>query len=161
MTENGYIKLHRSILSWEWWSDDATFKVFVWMLLNANWEDSRYKGVDIPKGSLIIGRKIIARECHLTEQNVRTALNHLKSTNEITTKSTNKFTVASIVNWEKYQCFENESTNKLTNKLTSNQPTTNHIKEYKEYKEYKKNGFKNFTQSSYDWDEINRELGIK
>ena len=164
MTENGYIKLHRSILGWEWWQDEHTRSVFLWLLLNANWEDSRFRGYEVPKGSLVVGRKKLAKELKISEQSIRTSLEHLKSTNEITIKSTNKFSIVSITNWEKYQGIENESTNKSTNKPTNNQPTTNHIKEYKEYKEYKNKGnqFTNFgCKQNYDWEEINRRLGIK
>ena len=140
MTDQGFIKLYRSILKWEWWTDEKTTRVFLWLLLNANWEDSRFREHQIPKGSLVVGRKKMAKELKMSEQSIRTSIEHLKSTNEITTYSTNKFTIISIVNWEKYQGVENKSTNKPTN----NQPTTNHIKEYKEIKnkEY-------FNKSSY------------
>ena len=134
MTDQGFIKLYRSILKWEWWTDEKTTRVFLWLLLNANWEDSRFRGHKIPKGSLVVGRKKMAKELKMSEQSIRTSIEHLKSTNEITTYSTNKFTIISIVNWEKYQGLENESTNKSTTKPTNNQPTTNHIKEYKEIK---------------------------
>ena len=134
MTENGYIKLHRSILKWEWWNDDATLKVFLYLLMNANWEDSRYRGFDVPRGSLVTGRKKIAEECHLSEKNVRTAINHLKSTNEVAIKTTNKFSIVTIVNWEKYQCEDSESANKTANKVANKWPTSGHIKEYKEVK---------------------------
>ena len=131
MTAQGFIKLHRSILKWEWWQDGNTRSVFLWLLLNANWEDSRFQGYEVPKGSLIAGRKKIAKELKISEQSVRTSIEHLKSTNEITIKTTNKFSIITIVNWEKYQGYDEESTNKSTTKLTNNQPTTNHIKEIK------------------------------
>ena len=135
MDNNGYIKLYRSMIDWEWYSDINTQAVFIYLLLNANWEDSRYRGHLIPKGSLVTGRKVIAETLGMSEQNVRTSLEHLKSTNEITIKSTNKFSVVTITNWEKFQCLESESTNKLTNELTNNQPTTNQqLTTYKEIK---------------------------
>ena len=163
MTEQGYIKLHRSILGWEWWGDANTTRVFLWLLLNAQWEDSRYRGVEIPKGSLIAGRKIIAEEFGISERNVRTSLNHLKSTNEITIKSTNKFSVITIVNWEKYQGFDSEVTNKLTNKPSLSRPTSDHIKEIKNIrnKEEKKSGtelYHNYKHSNYDFAALEREL---
>ena len=130
----GFIKLHRGLLKWEWYKDQNTKDVFLHLLLNANWEDSRYRGFEVPKGSLIIGRKKIAEELGISEQSVRTALEHLKSTNEITIKSTNKFSIATIVNWEKYQCWNEESTNKSTSESTNEQPTTNQqLTTYKEY----------------------------
>ena len=47
----------------------------------------------------------------LSVQNVRTSLNKLKSTHEITSKTTNKYTYITINNFNDYQ----ETTNKLTN----------------------------------------------
>jgi len=164
MGEQGFIKLHRSILGWEWWQDTNTLKVFLWLLLNANWEDSRYKGIEVPKGSLVVGRKKMAESLGISEQSIRTALEHLKSTNEITIKTTNRFSVVTVTNWDKYQCCDLELTNKSTNKPTNNQPTTNQqLTTYKEYKNIRnkedKNKFNQFQQTEYDWDAINREIG--
>lgn len=142
--EQGFIKLHRSICDWEWYSDINTQAVFIYLLLHANWEDSRYRGCEIPRGSLVTGRKVISETLGISEQSVRTSLEHLKSTNEITIKSTNRFSVITITNWEKFQCLENESTSKLTNKSTNNQPTINQqLTTYKEYKNIRNKENKN------------------
>lgn len=137
----GFVKLSRKLLGWEWFTDAVTLQVWIYILLNAKWEDTRYRGIDVPKGSLTIGRKKIAEDTGLTEQQVRTALNHLKSTNEITIKSTNKYSLIIVNKWALFQCVEEKSTSKSTSNLTNNQPTTNQQlttnKEYKEYKEYK------------------------
>ena len=106
MTEHGFIKLHRSILGWEWWQDEHTRSVFLWLLLNANWEDSRFQGQEVPKGSLVTSYNSIAQSLKISPRNVRTAIKHLKSTGEVTIKVTNHFSIISIANWEKYQCFE-------------------------------------------------------
>lgn len=168
---DGFIKLYRSMLKWEWYQNETTKVVFLHLLLNANWEDSRFQGYEVPKGSLVTGYKAIAKQLGLSVQSVRTAIKHLKSTGEITTKVTSKFSIVTIVNWERYQGYEesiNTQSNKQTNKqLTSNQQATNTIKEIKNIrnKEDKKkaNQFLNYANnnSSYDWDEINKELGIK
>ena len=125
MTDQGFIKLHRSILKWEWYDDANTKIVFLHLLLNAQWEDTRYRGIEIPKGSLIVGRKKLAKELKISEQSVRTSLEHLKSTNEITIKLTKGYSIVTIVNWEKYQCSNLESTTKSTTESTDHQPTTN------------------------------------
>ena len=130
--------------SWEWYQDANTTRVFIHLLLNANLEESRFKNHVIPKGSLVIGRKSLAETLGITEQNVRTALNHLKSTNEITIKSTNRFSIVTIVNWEKYQINKKQSTNKVTNNLTNNQPTTN--QQLTTEKEYKNKELKNIKE---------------
>ena len=135
MTENGFIKLHRSIVSWEWYSDLNTKAVFLHLLLNANWEDSRFRGYDVPKGSLVTSYNSLSKALGISKQSVRTSINHLISTHEITIISHSHFSVVSIVNWEKYQgCEEETNTHSNTHsntQLTLNQHTTNTIKEIK------------------------------
>lgn len=123
--DNGFIKIYRSLLDWEWYKDVNTRLVFIHLLLNANWEESKYMGYDIPKGGLVVGLNSLSESVGISVQSIRTSLNHLKSTNEITIKSTNKFSIVTIVNWEKYQGFNDELTNKSTSSLTNNQQTTN------------------------------------
>lgn len=123
--DTGWIKIHRRMIKWEWYSDGNTFRVFMHLLLTANYEDSRYKGYLIPRGSVVIGRHKLAKTLAITEQSVRTAINHLKSTNEITIKVTNRFSIATIVNYDFYQDIDDEVTNKSTSNLTPYQPTTN------------------------------------
>ena len=123
--DNTYIKLFRKILSWEWYKDTNTTRVFLHILLKANYKPSRYKGVEVGAGECVCGRKQWAEELGLSEQQVRTALNHLKSTNEITIRATNKFSVVKVEKWAFWQIEEGGATNRITNKLTNNQPTTN------------------------------------
>lgn len=129
-----WIKIFTKFLNWEWYKDQNTKALFIHCLLNANWKDGRFEGHDIPRGSFVTGRKKLSQELGLTEQEVRTALKHLISTNELTIKKTNKFSIISIVNFEKYQQVNQQNNQQLTN----NQPTTNQqlttIEEYIEYK---------------------------
>ena len=120
-----YIKLFRKMLTWEWYGDTNTTRLFLHILLKVNYEPSRYRGHEIGAGECVFGRKKWAKELGLSEQQVRTALSHLKSTNEITTKTTNKFTIIHLENWEFWQISEGKSTTKTANKLTNKQPTTN------------------------------------
>lgn len=145
MAEQGWIKLHRKILEWEWFTDPNTLMVFVYLLCHAQWHDSRFMGHEVKAGQLVTGRKKIAEDLKISEQSVRTSLNHLKSTNEITIKSTNKFSLITIENWAVYQGDDaeaNQQINQQANQqLTNNQPTTNHIQEYKNKKKDKINSF--------------------
>ena len=137
-----YIKLDRKIAEWEWFTDSNTLKLWIYLLVNAQYQDSSYKGIEVKRGQLITGRKKLARELGMGEQPTRTALEHLLSTNEITIKSTNKYSVITIVKYEFYQgCDDgsNQQNNqqiptKSTNKSPTNQPSTNHNKRNKEIK---------------------------
>jgi len=130
----GYIKLHRKLLKWGWYGDTNTFRVFMHLLLIASYEDNEFRGHKIKAGQAVVGRKKLAEDLKMSEQSVRTALDHLKSTNEITIKSTNKFSVITIENWAKYQGYDEEATSKATNKSPNEQPTTNHTQEGKKVK---------------------------
>jgi hypothetical protein len=91
------------------------------LLLMANHEPRYWLGHLISEGQTPIGRKELGESLGLGEQQIRTALNKLKSTNDITIKVYNKFSLITIVNWIEYQ-----STNQQDDKsITSNQPTTN------------------------------------
>ena len=125
MLQNGFIALHRSLLSWGWHADPATGWLFVNLLLMANWTDSDWQGMTIKRGQLVTGRKALAAQTGLSEQTVRTSLNHLKSTNEITIIPTNKFSVITIVNYGKFQDISEMLTSTSTNNLTSDQPAAN------------------------------------
>lgn len=125
MLQNGFIALHRSLLSWGWHTDPATGWLFVNLLLMANWTDSEWQGMTIERGQLVTGRKALAAQTGLSEQTVRTSLNRLKSTNEITIASTNKFSVITIVNYGKFQDIPEMPTSTLTSNLTNNQPAAN------------------------------------
>lgn len=99
----GYVRLYRSLLSWEWFQDSATLHVFVFLLLSACFRPVRHAGVDLAPGQLITARRRIAECTGLTERQVRTALDHLKSTREIAITSTTHFSVITIINFAHYQ----------------------------------------------------------
>jgi DNA-binding transcriptional regulator YhcF (GntR family) len=123
-----FIKIDRKITKWEWWSDINTFRVFIYMLISAYWTDGNYKGKPIPRGSFPSTIPNLARETSLTENEIRTTLKHLQSTGEITVKSTNKFTVFTIKNYDLYQTINEQNNKQITNKSQAiNKLLTNNI----------------------------------
>jgi predicted transcriptional regulator len=132
MLENGFIKLHRSLLKWEWYDDISTFKVFLHLLLTVNIEDSKWRGEKIPAGARVTSIAKLAEETKLSQQKIRTALKHLELTHELTNKKTSKYTVVTVSNWSKFQQLTRSLTKKqqTTNKqLTNNQPQYKKVKE--------------------------------
>lgn len=118
---SGWIKIHRSILEWEWYEDTNTFRLFMHLILKANHKDRNYKGKLIKRGSLVTGRELLSVETGLSIQQIRTCLERLKSTNEITIKSSSKGTEIQVVKYNEYQLITNDVTNKQP---TSNQQVT-------------------------------------
>ena len=158
MTE-GWIKLHRSLLDWEWWHDINTYRVWSWCLLRANYDNQKFMGVDVPAGSFVSSWPNMAKETGLTVQNCRTAIKHLKSTDELTVKRYHDFSVFTVVKWKQYQ---------VDQQSTNSQPTVNQQQYKKERKQegknvvYKPNKFNNFPQREFDYDALEEKLsGIK
>lgn len=110
--EGNYIKISRSILEWEWYGNINTCRLFLHMLLKANWKDGRFEGKDIPRGSFVSSYPRLADECGLTVNEVRTALKHLISTGEITVKAHSKYSVFTVVKYNDYQEVNSQSTDK-------------------------------------------------
>jgi hypothetical protein len=157
---SGWIKLHRKILDWEWYSDPNTFRVFLHLMLKANHKEKRFKGIELIKGSVVTSRDILAMETGLSVRQVRTALDKLKSTNEVAIKTSSKGTIIQLVNYDKYQLETSESTNE---RPTSDQQTTTNKNEKKE-----KNNTYSFLASlldngfdeklSLEWMEVRKQL---
>jgi len=99
----GWIKLHRRIIKWDWADDPKTFSLFIHLILMANHEEKEWKGERIMRGQLITGRKNLARQTGLSEQSIRTSLRRLQLTNNLTIKTTNKNSIITITNYDSYQ----------------------------------------------------------
>ena len=121
----GWIALHRKFKSWEWYDDILASRLFLHCLLSANHKEKKWKGVTIPRGSFVSGRKALSVETGLSEQQIRTNLKKLESTSEITIKSTNKNSLITIVKYEEYQGRDEGLTSKETTKSTNKEPTNN------------------------------------
>jgi hypothetical protein len=145
MASQGHIKIDRRILNWEWYRDSNMVHVFLHLLLNANYADGRFQGVLVKRGQLIVGRLKLAMALGLTERQIRTCLNKLKMTNEISIQTTNKFSIVTICKYDSYQSSQlksDQQNDPQSDKLTPNKrPTKDQqattIKEEKESKEEK------------------------
>lgn len=130
----GFISLHRSILSWEWYGDVNTRCLFIHLLLTAQYQDRRVKGKLVKRGQRLCSVQMLCEELGISPQKIRTALDHLKSTGEITSQSGPKGTVITIKNYARFQTATNRATNnqQTDNKLLTNKQQTTSNKRNKE-----------------------------
>lgn len=105
---SGFIALHRKIIDWEWYNDVNTTRVFIHLLMTANHKNKNWRGIVIKRSQIVTSRSKLAEETGLTEQQVRTSLNRLKSTSNITSTSTSKYTVITVCNYGTYQDIKTE-----------------------------------------------------
>lgn len=102
-TTEGYIALHKKIMNWDWYKDANTFRVFVHILLNANFTDAYFLGYPIHRGQIATSYQSIADDLGITYAQARRSISHLKLTGELTVKKMPKFLVISIVSYDRYQ----------------------------------------------------------
>lgn len=119
----GWVKIHRQILEWEWYDEPNTFRLFFHLLIKANHKQKNYRGEIIKVGQIMTGLQLLSLETKLSIQKIRTSLNKLELTNEITIKSSTQGTIIQIVNYEKYQVVTNETTKEQ--QTDNKQVTTN------------------------------------
>lgn len=120
MLENGFVKFDRKIANWRWYHDVNTFKLFFHLIITANYEPKPFENITVQRGQRIASYGTLAEETGLSVRNVRTAIRHLILTGEVTSKSTNKYSVFTIVNYDLYQ--DNRQTNR---QASDKQPTSN------------------------------------
>ena len=127
----GFILLYRQITEWEWYQNPNTFRVFLHCLLKANFVDGRFEGVAINRGQFVTSLPNLAKQTKLSIQQVRTALDHLKLTGEITDKAYPKFRVITVVKYDEYQRDNRQDNSQSTgNQQASNRPAPGQQQQY-------------------------------
>lgn len=99
----GWIKLHRSITDWEWFADAETLKLFLYLLLTANYEEKKWKGITIQRGQLVTSLPVLASSLNMSVKKIRVRLKRLADSGTIITEWTNKYSVITICNYDSYQ----------------------------------------------------------
>jgi len=156
LMERGFFPIWRKIIDWGWYKDPTTSRVFFHLLLTVNYKKKDYMGHTVLPGQVVTGRKSLSSRLGLGEQQIRTALNRLKSTNEITIENHNKFSIVTLLNYSKHL--------KSTSEPSPHQPAPNHHltttnKDKKDNKDKKKSRFTPPTLE--DIKSFAKEKGIK
>lgn len=115
MNTTGFIKLPRSLLEWRWYGEQNTRSLYLHLLLTAAWEDTCYMNREVKRGQCCTTLKELATSNHQSIQQVRTALNHLVSTNEITIETTPKYSMITLTKYDMFSQY-----NKPPNIQTAN-----------------------------------------
>ena len=135
----GFIKIHRSFMGWEWYDDAHTMRVFIHLLLRANHKAKKWHGQIIERGSFISSYAIIADELSISIRNLRTALKHLVKTEEIKIDGyRGLYSLFIINNYDAYQendkakSNNNDGSGENADNETTNNSQNNDIEETKD-----------------------------
>ena len=116
MTNEGWISLYRKFLEWEWYDYPTVKIIFLHCLLSANHKNIKWRDIVIKRGQLVTSYEKLASLNGLTVQQVRTALEKLQATNEITYQSTSQYSIITVKNYNLYQ-----DSNKAKTGVSNNQ----------------------------------------
>lgn len=133
--DNTFIKLSRKIQSWRWYQDANTMRVFIHILLNANVYDHDFENITVKRGQWVTSQKRIAEQLNLSLKNVRTALDHLKATGEVAVKTTSKYSIITVFNYNQYQKVAHDS---AVNRQSAGTQSAVNRQQYKKGKERKR-----------------------
>lgn len=159
MNDGGWIKLHRKMLDWGWYTDTVTKCVFLHLLLLANYGEREFLGHTIHAGQAVVTYGKLAADLGLTVQNVRTAIEKLERTHEINRQVTSNFQLITIEKWALYQLDAGGGNNEVTsNQQGSNNLVTSDQQHYKKDKNEKNYYSYGNEQKIPTQDEVNERL---
>ena len=99
----GWIKLHRQLLSWQWYDDLPTRVTFIHLILTVAYRDHKYKGILIKKGTRLYGQNQLAKEIGISRQQLRRAISNLETTNDATNETSSQGSIIKVVKFKEYQ----------------------------------------------------------
>lgn len=148
MLHLGFITLNRALLDWRWYSDIKTTRVFVHLILTANYEDHGFREITVKRGQRIFTYSGLEREINLSVSEIRTALEHLKVSGDVTIESNNMYSIITIVSYEKFVGTTNEN-------MSNSNEIANKQQQWKKKKKIKKDKNDNKNRS-YNLDEVKK-----
>ena len=153
----GYVKLWRKSLESPIWQNHNLWRFWEWCLMKATFKPRvgkvGFQDVQLEPGQFIFGRLTASKETGLSEQTIRTSIDSLRSSQNLTIKSTNKYSIISIVNWAKYQ---EDATQQTTKQRPTNDPLTTTDKKGKKDKKEKKGIYGQFQNVFLTLDEYGK-----
>lgn len=106
---DGWIKLHRTLLSNWVFYDALTLKVWLYILLKCTHKEIKIKDrgelIDLIPGQIIFGRKRWSQELKIDEHKLYRIIKALEDDEMITLFSTKRRTIITVCNWHDYQTF--------------------------------------------------------
>lgn len=97
-----YLKLGREIVEGRQWRVAARFKLFVSLLFMAAEEECCVAGVQIVRGQVLCSLATLSARTFLTVKQVRNALAALRKAGVIELRTTHRYTIVSICNYDSY-----------------------------------------------------------
>lgn len=122
----GWIKIHRKMLDNPIICKDSDyFAVWIYLLLNATHKEIpalfKKEKIILKPGQLLTGRKAMSKQLKISESKIYRIINDFKSEQQIEQQTSNKNSLITILNWDKYQESEQQNEQQMNNKRTTSE----------------------------------------
>ncbi len=129
-TNNGWIKLHRSMLENRIITKDPErVAIWIYLLLSANHQEKEIefegKKITLLPGQLVTGRRKIAAETGVSESKTERVLKCFEIEQQIEQQKTRHNRLITILKWEQYQQSEPQNEQQMNNNWTTSEQQVN------------------------------------
>lgn len=126
-----FIKIYEQIINWEWFRYPDTLQLFVYLLVKANYKEGSFQGVKVGRGQYLTSLSKLGQATGQSIRQIRDNLKHLEMTGEVTSQTTNRYRIITIVRYDEYQKgdkqidkqsdkqLDKQTTSKVTNKTAT------------------------------------------
>ena len=157
----GFIKVYRKLLDWEWIGCPEMVCLWVNILLRANSDEKVVKGITVGRGQLLTSRATLARQCGISEKKVRTCLERLTRANQVAKQSANgTANGTAIITVLKYEDYQDKRPSSRPSNRPTERPTVTSDKGQKQ-EEKKEELLTNVRNSSIKKESIKKESDPK
>lgn len=170
---NGFITLHRKLLSSPIFENPNDLKIWIWCLLRANHSNTSvffgYEEIQVKRGQFIFGRFTASKELSMNPSTVYKILKKLEKAGMIEIKSNNKKSLLSIINYECYQDNDIQKEQQSNNRVTTEEQQSNtdnkdnkNNKDNKEHTPIKKmyGEFQNVSLTDLEYEKLLVKIGV-
>ncbi len=131
----GYIKLWRKIIDGGWLKNHKLWVFWSWCLVKASHKECDLvvgcQQVHLMPGDFVFGLNKASEELDMSVRSIRTIIDFLRNSQNMTIKTTNKYSVISITNWGIYQSEEIQNDNQNDKRPTNDRQQTRMYKNEK------------------------------
>lgn len=125
---DGFVKISRGMLGSGLFKNPNAMTLWMWILLRATWKESKefvgHQVIDLKPGQLIFKRRMAAESLGLSEGVIYRCLKSLENRESIVTKTHNKYTIITVVNWDIYQGQKHCGEQQVNSRRTTNEQET-------------------------------------
>lgn len=133
-----WIKTYTSLLDWEFFFDPLILRTWIYLLMKASIKDVVLRdGVKVKRGELVTSLSTLSRDLRMSVMQMRRVLATIKTAGHITIKSTNKYRIITICEYDIYQSADGMK--QQANRQAKQQANQQHYKNNIEDKEISTN----------------------